>query len=66
MIADTTCSSWSNVCRSGSDFLSHMYAVVICFMLILMATKAQQIKAAMSRIKQAVALLLDDGKLKKD
>jgi hypothetical protein len=36
-------------------------------MLILMATKAQQIKASLSRIKQAVMLLLDDGqKLKKD
>ena len=67
VIADTTCSSWSSVCRSSSDFLSHLYAVVICFMIILAATKAQQIKAVVKRITGAVMLLMDDsGKAKKD
>jgi hypothetical protein len=67
VIADTTCSSWSSVCRSSSDFLSHLYAVVLCFMLILAATKAQQIKAVVNRITGALELVMEDrGKAKKD
>lgn len=61
VIADTTCSSWSTVCRSSSDFLSHLYAVVLFFMLILAATKAQQIKVVAGRFKAAAQLLMADG-----
>jgi atlastin len=67
VLADTTCSSWSTVCRSGSDFLSHLYAVVIFFMLILAATKAKQIKEVADRVRGALQLIFaDGGKEKKD
>eukprot|EP00548_Thalassiothrix_antarctica_P005198 CAMPEP_0194141194 /NCGR_PEP_ID=MMETSP0152-20130528/10655_1 /TAXON_ID=1049557 /ORGANISM="Thalassiothrix antarctica, Strain L6-D1" /LENGTH=569 /DNA_ID=CAMNT_0038839743 /DNA_START=99 /DNA_END=1808 /DNA_ORIENTATION=- len=59
VFADTTCSSWSSVCRKSSDFLSHLYAVVACFMLIIGLTKAQQIRALVRRVKQAFEVLLD-------
>jgi len=59
VFADTTCSSWSSVCRKSSDFLTHLYAVVICFMMILALTKAQQIRELARRIKATLELLLD-------
>lgn len=60
-IADTTCSSWSQTCRASSDALSHLYQVVIFFLLILAATKAQQIAAILNRIKKAVQAISGDG-----
>lgn len=66
LIVDLTCSSWSTVCRGGSDFLSHLFAVVVCFMVLLAATKAQQVKAFLGRLKAAIQLLMLDGKEKKD
>lgn len=67
-IADTTCSPYSQVCRTSSDFLSHIYAVVICFLMIVGATKAKQIKDLVHRLKAAFEALntADAGKLKKD
>lgn len=65
VIADNTCSSWSSVCRTSSDFLSHLYAVVVCFMLILALTKAKQIKEVADRVKTALNLLMADGSKKK-
>jgi len=69
VVADSTCSSWSNVCRRSSDAFSHLYAVVLCFMFILAATKAQQIKGLVQRIKSALELIMssnDGGKAKRD
>lgn len=66
VIADTTCSGWSTVCRKSSDFLSHLYAVVVCFLLIIGLTKAQQIRELFNRLKGAIKLLIDGGKDKKD
>lgn len=59
-IADYTCSPYSHVCRKSSEFFSHVYAVVLCFMLIVGMTKAQQIKELVTRIK-AAAQMLNDG-----
>ena len=42
-IADSTCSSWSQTCRAGSDMLSHIYSVVFLFLMIVGSTKAKQI-----------------------
>jgi hypothetical protein len=67
-IADLTCSPWSSVCKKGSDFLSHIYAVVIIFLLIVGATKAQQVKDVANRAKAAFDIVMDKntGKKKKD
>jgi len=56
-IADYTCSPYSHVCRKGSEFFSHVYAVVLCFMLIVGMTKAQQIKELVRRIKAAAEMM---------
>lgn len=65
-IMDLTCSSWSTVCRASSDMLSHIFAVVMFFMLIIAFTKAKQISEALQRVKGALELLADGGKTKKD
>ena len=62
-----TCSSYSQTCRNTSELLSHIYAVVIIFLIIIGATKAQQLKEFFGRLKGAVELVANgDGKLKKD
>jgi hypothetical protein len=66
VFADSTCSSWSTVCRKSSDAFGHLYAVVLCFLFILAATKAQQIKGMLQRIKSAIELIMDGGKSKQD
>jgi hypothetical protein len=65
-LADATCSPYSTVCKKSSDFLSHIYAVVIIFLLIVAATKAKQGKEMLQKVKGAVQLLSDGGKAKKD
>jgi atlastin len=65
-IMDLTCSGWSSVCRASSDMLSHVFAVVMFFMLIIGFTKAKQISEALLRVKAALELLADGGKAKKD
>jgi len=57
VLADWTCSPWSSVCRKSSELFSHIYAVVICFMLIIGLTKAQQVKELVQRVKAAAELL---------
>lgn len=56
-VADWTCSSWSQTCKASSDVLSHIYQVVIFFILINGATKAKQISELMSRLKTALTAL---------
>uniref|UniRef100_A0A7S4AA67 GB1/RHD3-type G domain-containing protein n=1 Tax=Pseudo-nitzschia australis TaxID=44445 RepID=A0A7S4AA67_9STRA len=68
-IADLTCSNVSQTCRNTSELLSHIYAVVVMFMLIILATKAQQVKEFLTRMKGALQLVANSGgdtKLKKD
>jgi atlastin len=65
-IADATCSPYSNVCRKSSDLLSHIYAVVMIFLLIVGATKAKQVKELFDKVKSALQVLLGDNKQKKD
>ncbi|KAL3904482.1 MAG: hypothetical protein SGILL_010052 [Bacillariaceae sp.] len=65
-IADWTCAPWSQVCRRSSEFFSHIYAVTICFMVIIVATKAKQVKELFERVKSAFQLLSDGGKQKKE
>lgn len=48
-----TCSSWSQTCQAGSDFLSHVYQVVFFFLVIIGSTKAKQLSQAAGRMKQA-------------
>jgi low affinity Fe/Cu permease len=58
------------MCRNTSDFLSHIYAVVVCFLLIVVMTKAKQVKELVDRLKGAIQLVVntnnDSGKQKKD
>mmetsp|Transcript_2805 Transcript_2805/g.7530 ORF Transcript_2805/g.7530 Transcript_2805/m.7530 type:complete len:617 (-) Transcript_2805:148-1998(-) len=68
-VADMTCSNVSQTCRNTSELLSHIYAVVVIFLMIIMATKAQQVKEFLKRLKGAVELVANSGgdnKLKKD
>jgi len=66
-IADMTCSSYSQVCRKSSDFLSHIYAVVVIFLMIVGGTKAKQIKDLVNKMKTAFEVMSSDGgKVKKD
>mmetsp|Transcript_891 Transcript_891/g.1180 ORF Transcript_891/g.1180 Transcript_891/m.1180 type:complete len:584 (-) Transcript_891:1038-2789(-) len=60
IMTDFTCSPYSDVCKAGSEVLSHTYAVVFCFMLILAATKMKQIQEMMSRLKAALQLVLEN------
>jgi hypothetical protein len=60
-LADHTCSPYSDVCKKSSEFFSHVYAVVICFMLIVGLTKAQQVKELIQRIKNVAQVLNDDA-----
>lgn len=66
-IADMTCSPYSQVCRKSSDLLSHIYAVVVIFLVIVAATKAKQIKDLVNKVKAAFEMMNSDGnKQKKD
>jgi hypothetical protein len=69
-MADWSCSPYSQMCRNTSDFLSHIYAVVVCFLLIVVMTKAKQVKELVDRLKGAIQLVVntnnDSGKQKKD
>jgi hypothetical protein len=61
---DATCSH--TVCRATSEALHHTWTVVTCFLLIVGATKFQQLKAMFQRIQQAIGVLLDAQKEKKE
>jgi atlastin len=52
-VADFSCSSWSDTCRSGSQFLSEVYTVVCLFILIIAATKAKLIRERVTQLKAA-------------
>ena len=67
-VADLTCSGYSQTCRNTSELLSHIYAVVIIFLIIIGATKAQQLKEFFGRLKGAVQLVAagNDNKVKSD
>ena len=63
-VADFTCSPYSQTCRATSELLSHIYAVVIIFLLIIGATKAQQLKEFFGRMKAAVEIVANGGDTK--
>lgn len=63
-LTDATCSH--SVCRATSEALHHTWAVVMCFLLIVGATKFQQLTVMFQRIQQAVGVLLETQKVKKD
>ena len=46
--------------------MSHLYAVVIIFLLIVGATKAKQVKEFADKVKAAFAVMNADTKVKKD
>lgn len=58
-LTDLTCSPYSKFCKAGSELLSHAYAVVFCFLAILMATKVKQIQELLTRVRAAVAIVVD-------
>ena len=45
--------------------LSHIYAVVVIFLIIVAATKAKQLQDMFSKVKTAVNLMMDDNGLQK-
>jgi len=67
-ITDFTCSPYSQVCRTTSEFFSHTSSVVFCFLLIIGMTKAKQIRDFLGRFMKAVEAVsgASDGKDKKD
>ena len=65
-VTDGTCSSYSQTCRNTSELLSHVYAVVIFFMIIIGATKAQQLKQLFGRLKGAFEIIVDNSGGTKD
>ncbi|KAG7357469.1 guanylate-binding protein [Nitzschia inconspicua] len=66
-VADFSCSPYSQMCRNTSELLSHIYAVVVCFLVIVGFTKAKQVKELYDRIVGAFKLVVNDGgKQKKD
>lgn len=56
-----TCSPWSQVCRSSSDLLSHVYAVVGCFLIIVASTKAKQVGDFAERLKVVFQAVNNSG-----
>jgi atlastin len=60
-VADLTCSGYSQTCRNTSELLSHIYAVVIIFLIIIGATKAQQLREFFGRLKGALQLVASGG-----
>jgi len=60
-IADSTCSSWSQTCKAGSDVASHVYQVVFFFLLIVSFTKAKQISVIFGRMKRACDVIIGGG-----
>jgi len=65
-IADWTCSEWSQTCKASSDVLSHIYQVVIFFILINGATKAKQISELITRLKTALSALSGSNEIVSD
>jgi atlastin len=59
--ADWTCSSWSQTCKAGSEFLSHVYQVVFFFLVIVASTKAKQLSDAGGRLKKAWEVMNSGG-----
>mmetsp|Transcript_1037 Transcript_1037/g.1505 ORF Transcript_1037/g.1505 Transcript_1037/m.1505 type:complete len:537 (-) Transcript_1037:27-1637(-) len=57
MLADNTCSSWSDVCRTGSEVLSEVYSIVFFFMLIVASTKFKQISDLATKLYAAFQAL---------
>jgi hypothetical protein len=51
IVMDYTCSPYAQVCSSGSELLSHIYAVIFCFLFIVLATKGKQIKDAAVKVQ---------------
>lgn len=66
-LLDWTCAPFSQICRKGSELFSHIYAVVICFLLIIAFTKAKQFSELLQRVKAAAVVLnADNAKAKLD
>ena len=53
-----TCAPHATVCQVGSELASHAYAVVFCFMAIIVATRFQQVKEHVGRMCQALDVVL--------
>ena len=58
ILTDLVCSPYSSMCKTGSDFLSHMHAGVWCFLAILATTKFKESKDAFDRIMVALDMIM--------
>ena len=56
---DFTCAPHANICRAALEAASHWYAVGAFFLLILAATRFQQVKEHVGRFQQALALIFN-------
>ena len=62
-VTDATCGA--TVCRAASEVFSHVYIVVVLFLLIVASTKAKQIKDVWKRAKVMMEAMTNE-KNKKD
>jgi len=58
IVADVTCSGWSQTCKASSAVLSEVYTVVFIFLLIVASTKAQALKQQYRRIAEVVKVVI--------
>lgn len=65
-ITDMTCAPYSQICQASSDLFSHIYSVVFFFMIILAATKFQQVKEVAKRFHSAYEVMSTPQSKKSD
>lgn len=61
LLFDWTCAPWSQMCKNSSDLLSHVYAVVLFFLVIVASTKAKQIGDFVTRLKTMLEAMNNGG-----
>merc|ERR1712151_487350 len=60
VISDWTCAPWSHICKRSSVILAEIYAVVFCFLAILVVTKGKQIMEIFKKIRKAFEVVAGD------
>lgn len=64
-VVDTSCTSWSQTCKSSSDILSQVLAVISLFLIIVLSTKTKQLIELYKKCKHAFELFTGGGNMPK-